>query len=254
MYLMHQGPYSRKRWMSANGIKYIELPVAYDGLAVMVNPKNTWVKSLTVAVLKKIWEPAAQGKIMKWNDIRAEWPNASLKLFGPGVDSGTFDYFTEAIVGKTKASRGDYTSSEDDNVLVMGIAGEKNSLGYFGLAYYEENRDKLKLIPIVNPKTREEVLPSEKTVMDGTYQPLSRPIFIYVNKSSLNKSEVKEFVEFYLKNAPQLVKEVKYIPLPGKAYKLAQERFSKVKTGSMFGGEPEVGVKIEDLLAREEKK
>jgi phosphate transport system substrate-binding protein len=237
-----------------NNIEYIELPVAYDGLAVMVNPKNTWVKSMTVTDLKKIWEPAAQGPVIKWNQVRPEWPDAPLKLFGPGVDSGTFDYFTEAIVGKAKASRGDYTSSEDDNVLVMGIAGDKNALGYFGLAYYEENRDKLKLIPIVNPKTGEEILPSEKTVMDGTYQPLSRPIFIYVSKKSLDKPEVKEFVEFYLKNAPKLVKQVKYIPLPEKAYKLAQERFSKIKTGSMFGGEPEVGVKIEDLLAREEKK
>jgi phosphate transport system substrate-binding protein len=236
------------------GIEYIELPVAYDGLAVMVNPKNTWVRSMTVADLKKMWEPAAQGKITKWNQIRSEWPNAPLKLFGPGVDSGTFDYFTEAIVEKAKSSRGDYTSSEDDNVLVQGIAGDKNSLGYFGLAYYEENKDKLKLIPVINPKTGKEVFPSEKTVMDGTYQPLSRPIFIYVSKKSLDKPEVKEFVEFYLKSASRLVKEVKYVPLPDKAYKLAEERFAKRKTGTLFGGEAEVGVKIEDLLAREGKK
>ncbi len=237
-----------------NGIEYIELPVAYDGLAVMVNPKNTWVQSMTVEDLKKIWEPDAQGKITKWNQVRPEWPDAALKLFGPGVDSGTFDYFTEAIVGKAKASRGDYTASEDDNVLVQGIAGDKYSLGYFGLAYYEENKDKLKLVPVVNPKTGQPVYPSEKTVMDGSYQPLSRPIFIYVNKKSADeKPEVKEFVEFYLKNAPKLVKQVKYIPLPPKAYKLAEERFTRRKTGSLFGGEPEVGVKIEDLLAREEK-
>ncbi|MFN3739980.1 MAG: PstS family phosphate ABC transporter substrate-binding protein [Thermodesulfovibrionales bacterium] len=237
-----------------NGIEYIELPVAYDGLAVMVNPKNTWVDKLTVDELKKIWEPPAQGKVTKWNQIRQGWPDAPLKLFGPGVDSGTFDYFTEAIVGKPKASRGDYTSSEDDNVLVQGIAGDKYSLGYFGLAYYEENRDKLRLVPIVNPKTGKAVLPSTETVMDGSYQPLSRPIFIYVNLKSLERPEVKEFVEFYLKNAPQLVKEVKYIPLPAKAYDLAMERLTKKKTGSMFGGEPEIGVKIEDLLKREEKK
>lgn len=235
------------------GIEYIELPVAYDGLAVMVNPKNTWVDKLTVDELKKIWEPAAQGNVTKWSQIRPEWPDAPLKLFGPGVDSGTFDYFTEAIVGKPKASRGDYTSSEDDNVLVQGIAGDKYSLGYFGLAYYEENRDKLKLVPIVNPKTNKAVLPSTETVMDGSYQPLSRPLFIYVNLKALERPEVKEFVEFYLKNAPQLVKEVKYIPLPAKAYELAMERFAKKKTGSMFGGEPEVGVKIEDLLKREKK-
>lgn len=237
-----------------NGIEYIELPVAYDGLAVMVNPANTWVKSMTVADLKKIWEPDAQGKITKWKQVRPEWPDATLKLFGPGVDSGTFDYFTEAIVGKAKSSRGDYTSSEDDNVLVQGIAGDKYGFGYFGLAYYEENKDKLKLVPIVHPKTEKEVFPSEKTVMDGIYQPLSRPIFIYVSKKSIDKPEVKEFVDFYLKNVGKLVKQVKYIPLPEKAYNLAYERFAKRKTGTMFGGEAEVGVKIEDLLAREEKK
>lgn len=237
-----------------HGIEYIELPVAYDGLAVIVNPKNTWIKSLTVEDLKKMWEPAAAGKVKKWNQVRPEWPDAPLKLYGPGVDSGTFDYFTEAIVGKAKASRGDFTASEDDNVLVQGIAGDKNALGFFGLAYYEENKDKLKLVPIVNPKTGKEVLPTEQTVMDGTYQPLSRPIFIYVSKKAAEKPEVKEFVEYYLKNAAKLVKQVKYVPLPAKAYKLAEERFAKKKTGTMFGGEAEVGVKIEDLLKLEEKK
>ncbi|MFZ3122964.1 MAG: PstS family phosphate ABC transporter substrate-binding protein [Thermodesulfovibrionales bacterium] len=236
-----------------HGIEYIELPVAYDGLAVVVNPKNTWVKSLTVADLKKMWETAAQGKVKKWKDVRSEWPDASLKLFGPGVDSGTFDYFTEAIVGKSKSSRGDFTASEDDNVLVQGISGDKNAMGYFGLAYYEENKDKLKLVPIINPKTGQPVFPSEKTVMDGTYQPLSRPIFIYVSKKAAGKPEIKEFVEYYLKNAAKLVQQVKYVPLPAKAYKLVEERFAKRKTGALFGGEAEVGVKIEDLLKREEK-
>ncbi|MCX7793829.1 MAG: PstS family phosphate ABC transporter substrate-binding protein [Thermodesulfovibrionales bacterium] len=236
------------------GIEYIELPIAYDGLAVMVNPKNTWVDKMTVEELKKIWEPEAQGKIMKWNQVRPEWPDAPLKLYGAGVDSGTFDYFTEAIVGKAKASRGDFTASEDDNVLVQGIAGDRNALGFFGLAYYEENKDKLKLVAIVNPKTGKAVLPSMETVMDGSYQPLSRPLFIYVNKSAAEKPEVKEFVEFYLKNASKLVKQVKYVPLPERAYKLAEERFAKRKTGTMFGGEAEVGVKIEDLLKREAEK
>ncbi len=236
------------------GVEYIELPVAYDGLAVMVNPKNTWVKSMTVAELKKIWEPAAQGTVTKWNQVRPKWPDAPLKLYGAGADSGTFDYFTEAIVGKAKSSRGDFTASEDDNVLVQGIAGDKNALGFFGLAYYEENRDKLKLVPVINPKTGKEVLPAEKTVMDGTYQPLSRPIFIYVSKKSVDKPEIKEFVEFYLKNAAKLVKQVKYVPLPEKAYKLAEERFAKRKIGTLFGGEAEVGVMIEDLLEREGKK
>jgi len=234
------------------GIEYVEIPVAYDGLAVIVNPKNTWVSSLTIAELKRIWEPVAQGKIIKWNQVRPEWPDAPLKLFGPGVDSGTFDYFTEAIMGKPKSSRGDFTASEDDNVLVQGISGDKNALGYFGLAYYEENKDKLKLVPIDGGKGP--VFPSEETVMNGTYQPLSRPMFIYVNKNSASKQEIKEFVEFYLRNAPKLVKQVKYIPLPQKAYKLAEERFARGEVGTMFGGEAKAGVKIEDLLKLEEKK
>lgn len=237
-----------------NGVEYIELPVAYDGLAVMINPKNTWVKSMTVADLKKIWEPEAAGKITKWNQVRTDWPDSPLKLYGAGADSGTFDYFTEAIVGKAKSSRGDFTASEDDNILVQGISGDKNALGFFGLAYYEENKAKLKLVPIVNPKTGKEVLPTEQTVMDGTYQPLSRPLFVYVSKKAAEKPEIKEFVEYYFKNASKLVKEAKYIPLPAKAYKLAEERFARKKTGTMFEGHAEVGVKIEDLLKREEKK
>ncbi|MDI6801135.1 MAG: PstS family phosphate ABC transporter substrate-binding protein [Thermodesulfovibrionales bacterium] len=237
------------------GIEYIELPVAYDGLAVMVNPKNAWVKSLTVADLKKMWEPAAQGKVTRWNQIRPEWPDVPLKLYGPGADSGTFDYFTEAINGKSKASRGDFTASEDDNVLVQGIAGDKGATGYFGLAYYEENKDKLKVVPIVNPATNKEITPSLQTVMDGTYAPLSRPLFIYVNKkAAASKPEVKKFVDYYLKNAAMLTKQVKYVPLPAKAYKLTEERFGKMKTGSMFGGEEKIGMKIEELLKLEEKK
>lgn len=234
------------------GIEYIELPVAYDGLAVMVNPKNNWVSSMTVADLKKIWEPAAERKITRWNQVNPAWPEVPLKLYGPGVDSGTFDYFTEAIVGKSRSSRGDFTASEDDNVLVQGIASDKGGLGFFGYAYYAENPDKLKLVAIDGG--RGPILPSEKTVMDGTYYPLSRPIFIYVNKKSAEKPEVKEFVEFYLKNASKLVKEVKYIPLPDRAYKLAMERFAKRMTGTVFGGEAKIGMKIEDLLKLEEKK
>lgn len=235
------------------GIQFIEIPIAYDGLAVMVNPKNDWVDKLTVEELKRMWEPDAQGKITSWNQIRPNWPNIPLKLFGPGVDSGTFDYFTEAIVGKSKASRGDFTSSEDDNVLVQGIAGDKGALGYFGLAYYEENKDKLKLVPIVNPKSGQAVLPTLETVKNATYQPLSRPLFIYINTKSAEKPEVKEFVEFYLKNAPKLVREVGYIPLPDTAYTMAMERFAKRVIGTVFGGEPEVGLSIEELLKREAK-
>jgi phosphate transport system substrate-binding protein len=233
------------------GIDYYELPVAFDALTVMVNPKNDWVKTQTIADLKKMWEPSAQGKVTNWNQIRPEWPNAPLKLFGPGADSGTFDYFTEAIVGKAKASRGDFTASEDDNVLVQGIANDKNALGYFGFAYYIENQKKLKAVPVDGGKGP--VLPSAKTVEDGTYQPLSRPIFIYVSKKSAEKPEIKEFIEFYMKNAATLVKQVKYVPLPAKAYALGLEHFKKGKLGTVFGGEAEVGVKIEDLLKREAK-
>jgi len=234
------------------GIEFIELPIAYDGLAVMVNPKNNWVTSMTVADLKKIWEPAAEGKILKWNQVNSAWPDIALKLYGPGVDSGTFDYFTEAIVGKARSSRGDFTASEDDNVLVQGIASDRGGLGFFGYAYYAENTDKLKLLAI--DAGNGAVLPSMQTVMEGTYAPLSRPIFIYINKKSAERPEVKEFVEFYLKNASTLVKQVKYIPLPDRAYTLAADRFAKRVTGTMFGGEARIGMKIEDLLKLEEKK
>jgi len=233
-----------------SGVQFIELPVAYDALTVIVNPKNDWVKSLTVPDLKKMWEPSAQGKVSSWNQIRAEWPNNPLKLFGPGADSGTFDYFTEAIVGKAKSSRGDFTASEDDNVLVQGVANDRNALGYFGFAYYIENQNKLKAVPIDIGKGA--VGPSPKTVEDGTYQPLSRPIFIYVSKKSLDsKPEVREFVDFYLKNAAKLVKDVKYVALPQSAYTIGAEHISKGKIGTVFGGTAEVGVKIEDLLKRE---
>jgi phosphate transport system substrate-binding protein len=225
-----------------SGVEYIELPVAYDALTVMVNPKNDWVTSMTVPELKKIWEPGAQGKITNWNQVRSNWPNAPLKLFGAGADSGTFDYFTEAIVGKAKSSRGDFTASEDDNVLVQGIANDRNALGYFGFAYYIENQKKLKAVAIDGGKGA--VAPSPKSVEDGTYQPLSRPIFIYVAKKSMNKPEVKEFVEFYLKNASDLVKQVKYVSLPAIAYTTGLDHLKKGKIGTVFGGEAEVGVKI----------
>jgi phosphate transport system substrate-binding protein len=233
------------------GVQYYELPIAFDALTVMVNPKNDWITSMTVADLKKIWEPSAQGKVTHWNQVRPSWPNAPLKLFGPGADSGTFDYFTEAIVGKAKASRGDFTASEDDNVLVQGIANDKNALGYFGFAYYIENQKKLKAVAIDGGNGP--VLPSPKTVEDGTYQPLSRPIFIYISKKAAEKAEVKEFVEFYMQNAANLVKQVKYVALPANAYTLDLEHFHKGKLGTVFNGEAQVGVKIEDLLKREAK-
>ena len=237
----------------AAGIKYIELPVAFDALTLVMNPKNSFLKQITAAELKTMWEPAAQGKILKWNQVNAAWPDTGLKLFGPGADSGTFDYFTEAIVGKSKSSRGDFTASEDDNVLVQGVSRDAGALGYFGFAYYVENKDKLKAVPVVNPKTGKAVEPSLEAVISGDYQPLSRPIFIYVNAASVDKPEVKEFVEFYLKNGAALTKEVKYVPLTDADYKHALDNFSKKKTGTAFGGHSEVGVKVSDLLKRDPK-
>ncbi len=231
------------------GIQYIELPIAYDALTVVINPKNTRAEKMTVAELKTMWEPAAQGTITKWNQINPKWPDAPLKLFGPGADSGTFEYFTEAIVGKAKESRGDFTASEDDNVLVTGVSRDKNGLAYFGYAYYAENKNKLKAVAIIAGK--DPVTPSPQSVEDGTYQPLSRPIFIYVNAKSAEKPEVKKFVEFYLQNAPKLVKEVKYVPLPLSAYKHALTHFKNEKLGTVFGGEAAVGLKIDELLKRE---
>ena len=236
-----------------NGVEYIELPVAFDALTVVVNPKNDWIKSMTVEELKKMWEPAAQGTVMKWSDVNPKWPNEKLALFGPGADSGTFDYFTDAINGKEKASRGDFTASEDDNTLVQGVAGDKYALGYFGLAYYVENKDKLKAVPIINKGATKDVSPSLETVMDGTYQPLARPIFIYVNAKSMEKPEVKEFVNFYLKNAPKLVREVGYVPLGEQHYDLALKNFNSKKLGTGFGGKNEVGIRVEELLQREGK-
>ena len=207
----------------ANNIKYLELEVAYDGLAVTINPENDWVDSFTVEELKKIWEPSAQGKIMKWNQIRPEWPNEEIHLFGPGTASGTYDYFAEAICGKKVGTRGDYTASEDDHVLVQGIAGDKYALGFFGLAYYSENKDKLSLIGVHNGT--EVVKPSLETVKNGTYKPLSRPLFVYVNSTAVKSKEVVEYVNFYIDNAGELSKDVGYIPLPTEKYIAQKESF-----------------------------
>ena len=234
------------------GIKYMELPVAFDALTVVVNPQNTWVKSLAPADLKKMWEPSAQARVTKWNQVRPDFPAQQLMLFGPGADSGTFDYFTEAVNGKAKASRGDYTASEDDNVLVQGVENNKNAIGYFGYAYYIAHKDKMRAVPIVNGKGKE-VLPSIEAVNDGTYEPLSRPLFIYVRDTSAARAEVKEFIQFYLTEGADLAKEVGYVPLPAESYKVALKHFAERKMGTVFGGVPEVGVTIDKLLAREGK-
>lgn len=233
------------------GIEFIELPIAFDALTVVVNPNNDFIKQLTVAELKKMWAPEAQQTITTWNQVNAAWPDTALKLFGAGSDSGTFDYFTEAIVGKAKSSRGDFTASEDDNVLVQGVINDKGALGYFGFAYYEENQDKVKAVPIALDEKSPAVSPNKESVMDGTYQPLSRPLFIYVSaKSAKEKPEVKAFVDAYLRDAKVLTEEVKFIPLPDKDMEAVKAHWNGMKTGTGFGGKPEVGIKIEDLLAR----
>jgi phosphate transport system substrate-binding protein len=235
------------------GVDYIELPIAFDGIAVLVNPKNTWVDKMTVAELKTLWAPEAQGKVKTWADVRKGWPKEEVHLFGAGVDSGTYDYFTKAIVGEEHKSRGDYTSSEDDNVLVQGIAGDKLALGFFGFAYYEENKDKLKLVPIddgVKENGEAAVLPSKQSIEDASYQPLSRPIFIYVSKTEADRKEVQDFVGYYLGDGIKLIDEVGYIALPAKTYELVRDRFAKRTTGSAFAGTgSKVGVTVHDLLA-----
>ena len=208
-----------------SGINYVELTVAYDGLAVIINPENKWVDKFTTEELKKLWEPAAEGKIMKWSDIREGWPNENINLYGPDAASGTYDYFIEAIVGKGTGSRGDYSPSADDNVLVQGVATDKYALGFFGLAYFEENKDKLQLVAVDNGSGP--VIPTQKTVAEKTYSPLSRPIFIYVNSTSIKRPEVVKFVEYYMTQAAELVSDVGYIALPSAEY---AEELNEFKT------------------------
>jgi phosphate transport system substrate-binding protein len=237
----------------ATGVDFIELPVAYDGLAVVVHPKNSWATTMTVGELRKLWEPAAQGQIRRWNQVREGWPDAEVHLFGAGVDSGTFDYFTEVIMGKAKASRGDYTSSEDDNVIVQGVSGDEHALGYFGYAYYEENKDKLKLVAVDDGDESNgagPILPSPETVGNGTYRPLSRPIFIYPKVKSLERPEIRSFIDFYLKEGVPLVRDVGYIPLTDKEYELVRTRYTSKKTGTMYQGTTSAQATLEQRLTQ----
>ena len=237
------------------GIEYIELPIAYDGLAVVVNPKNTWATSVTVAELKTLWSPDAQGKVLRWNQVRSSWPNREVRLFGAGVDSGTYDYFTEAVVGKEGASRGDFTSSEDDNVLVQGVSSDELALGFLPFAYVEQNQDKLKLVPVDDGKAENgsgPLAPSAETVRNGTYQPLSRPLFIYVAKKAAERPEVQKFVDAYF-DASALIREVGYVELTPQIYDLAKKHFAERKVGTAFGaGGSQVGLTLEQLLTREQ--
>jgi len=232
-----------------NGIEYVELPVAFDGLSVIVSQQNDFVSSMTVSELKAMWEPAAQGTITKWSQIRPDWPDREFRLYGPGADSGTFDYFTDAINGKEKASRGDFTASEDDNVLVQGIANDPDALGYFGFAYYEENVDKLKLVAVDHEKGAGPILPSFETIQGGTYTPLSRPLFVYARTTSLDKPEVLEFLRFYMNStsAPTLINQVGYIAFPGEYYDLGTQRLEARQAGTVFGGAAKLGTTLADL-------
>lgn len=235
-----------------NKVEYIELPVAYDGISVVLHPDNDWVDEFTIAELKTLWEPEAQGKITKWSQIRTGWPDKEIHLFGAGVDSGTYDYFTKAIVGVEHKSRGDFTSSEDDNVLVQGVSTDPLALGFFGFAYYSENAKKLKVAPINDGNDENgkgAIPPSLKSIADGTYQPLARPIFIYVSKEGAQRPEVKAFIEYYVGKGEALVKEAGYIPLGKKANELVLSRFSSGTTGSLFDGKgSKVGATVEELL------
>lgn len=228
---------SERELCAKNGVQFLELPVAYDALTVVVNPKNTWASSLTVAELKRIWEPEAEDTITNWNQVRPTFPNRPLRLFGPGPDSGTFDYFTEAIMGKEDLSRGDYSSSENDNILVQGVATDESALGFFGVAYYEQNAKKLKAISIDDENDangKGAVTPTSENVLNGTYQPLARPLFIYVRKDSLARPEMASFIDFLLKGEEETTRRVGYIPLSKELQQVARSRFESQKTGSIF--------------------
>ena len=240
---------------SKAGIEYIELPIAYDGLAVVVHPKNTWASMITVAELKTLWAPEAQGKVMRWNQVRTGWPDREVHLFGAGVDSGTYDYFTEAIVGKSGASRGDFTSSEDDNVLVQGVSSDELALGFLPLAYVEQNKAAMKILPVDDGKKEDgdgPIVPTAETVRNGTYQPLSRPLFIYVSRKAADRPEVQRFIESYF-TAEELLREVGYVELTPQIYDLAKKHFADRRVGTAFGsGGSQVGLTLEKLLAREQ--
>ncbi|CAN5744949.1 hypothetical protein BH20CHL1_BH20CHL1_05720 [soil metagenome] len=240
-----------------NGIQFIEIPVAYDGLSVMVNPENDWVDCLTVDELALMWSPEAEGEITNLNQIRDDFPDAPLTLYGAGTDSGTYDYFTSVITGEEGASRGDFTGSEDDNVLVQGIASDINSLGFFGYAYYVENPDLLKLVAIDDEDDSNGegcIEPSPETITDGTYQPLSRPLFIYINAEAAERPEVAGFVDFYLLEGPEIIPEIGYVPFTEEFYTAIYERYTSGRTGSVFeGGGATQGVTIDDLLFEDER-
>ncbi|NJO43889.1 MAG: PstS family phosphate ABC transporter substrate-binding protein [Cyanobacteria bacterium RU_5_0] len=232
------------------GVRYIELPIAFDALTIVVHPQNSWAQDITVEELKKLWEPAAQGQIKTWNQVRPDWSNQPINLYGAGTDSGTYDYFAEVIV-ESENTRSDYTGSEDDTVLVQGIANDPNALGYFGLSYYEQNQDKLKALPVNGGNGA--ILPSRETVESAMYQPLSRPLFIYVNiQSAQQYPELKEFVDFYLKHGARISESVGYVPLPAEAYEIGQVHLYKGEVGTAYDGKPQPNLTIREVLQKEQ--
>ncbi|MGH2456262.1 MAG: PstS family phosphate ABC transporter substrate-binding protein, partial [Candidatus Limnocylindria bacterium] len=233
------------------GVQDIELPIAFDALTIAVSPANTWVRSMTVAELRRMWEPTAQGQLVRWSQIRQGWPDAPFKLYGAATDSGTFDYFSEAIVGKPRASRADYSASEDDNVIVRGIASDPNTFGCIPFAYFEANKRKLKAVAIDGGNGA--MVPLLETVVKGRYSRLSRPLFLYVSSQAADRREVREFVAFYLQNAGKLAAQVKYIPLTDRAYVVVRDRFEGRKVGTAFGGEAAIGLHVDEIVSRSPK-
>lgn len=224
------------------GVAYVEIPIAFDGLTVVVHPSNP-VRGATIAELRRAWEPAAERTITNWRQINRQWPDLTLQLFGAGTASGTFDYFTEAVVGTAKASRTDYTPTEDDNVTVQGVIGNRGAMGYFGYAYFDQNRTRVHALAI------DGVAPSAETIANGSY-PLSRPLFIYVNAEALRRPQVQRFIQYFIANAPELTARVGYVPLPASAYEAFAQRARDRAAGTAFGGRQQVGVSIADVIAR----
>lgn len=233
-------------------VSYIELPIAFDAITVVVNPQNTWVEDITIDELRQIWQPEAQQKITRWNQIRPSWPDVPLKLYGPGTDSGTYDYFTEAVIGTAGSSRSDYIASEDDTLLEQQISSDVNSLGYFGLAYYEQNKDELKALSVDSGKGP--VFPSQETVEKSEYNPLARPLFIYINLTAAQENAaMREFVYYYLEQASVIAQEVGYVPLPEEAYHINQVTYNKGEVGTVFEGQSQFGLSISELMRKQAK-